>query len=106
MSKTRQGPSRTTLSGIAARRLSNQIDRAHRGTFGAQTGLRTIVKGVAREMLRAGAPPDVVSTAIANHLVSHPVSPVGKPIGSPSGGMSSTSLIELVQQCVDEVVVE
>ena len=106
MSKTRQVPNRTTLSGIAARRLSNQIDRAHRGTFGAQTGLQTIVKAVAREMLRGGASPDVISAAITNHLVNHSARPGWKPNGSPSGSLSSTVLIDLVQQCVDEVAVE
>lgn len=106
MSRTRQGPNRSILSGIAARRLSNQIDRAHRGTFGAETGLRTIVKAVAREMTRGGASVDVVLAAITNHLVNHPARPGWKPNGSGSGSLSSTALIDLVQQCIDEVAVE
>jgi hypothetical protein len=106
MSRTRPGPNRTILSGIAARRLSNQIDRAHRGTFGAQTGLQTIVKAVAREMRRAGASPDVISATITNHVVNHSAPPAWKPNGLASGHLSSTMLIDLVQQCVNEVAVE
>ena len=103
MSRTRQGPSRSTLSGIATRRLSNQIDRANRGTFGAQTGLRTIVKAVAREMMRAGTSSDVVSAAITNYLVNHPTQPGWK---QTAGNLTSTMLIDLVQQSVDEVAAE
>ena len=103
MSKTRQLPSRTILSGIATRRLSSQIDRANRGTFGAQTGLRTIVKAVAREMMRTGTSSDVVSAAIANHLVNHPTRPASK---QTAGNLTATMLIDLVQQSVDEVAAE
>src|SRR5260370_78549 len=52
------------LPDAAARRLSNQIARAYRGTYGARTGLRTIVRSVARQMLNAGSPPEVVSRVI------------------------------------------
>jgi hypothetical protein len=106
MSKTRQGPTRAILSGISARRLSNQIDRAHRGTFGARTGLQTIVKAVAREMLRGRVSPDVISATITNHLVNHSARPEWKQNGSASGSLSPTELIDLVQQCVAEVAVE
>jgi hypothetical protein len=104
--KTRQGPGSGVLSGIARRRLSNQIDRGYRRTFGARAGLRTIVASVAREMLRAGASRPVVAAAITQFLVDHPARLSANPVGASSDDFSSSMLTELVQQCVDEVTID
>jgi hypothetical protein len=39
----------------AGRRLSNQVTRAYRGTYGARAGLRTLVRAMSVQLLRAGA---------------------------------------------------
>ena len=106
VSDTRQRPNGAILKRITARRLSNQIDRAHRGTFGAEDGLRTIVQLVAREMMRAGASPENVARAIEDHLVNHPAPSGRMPAATGTGHLSSKMLIELVQQCVDKVALE
>ena len=105
VSKTRQKPNGAVLSGIARRRLSNQIDRGYRRTFGARAGLRTIVESVAREMLRAGVPRDVIAKAITNYLVDHPARLAASPVGTSSDDFSESMLTELVRQCVDEVTI-
>ena len=56
----------------AGRRLSNQIARAYRGTYGAQAGLRTLVRSVSLQMLRAGSSPDAVARALADYVVNCP----------------------------------
>ena len=54
-----------------ARRLSNQIARVYRGTFGARTGLRTIVRTMARQALSAGAAPGDIARALEIQVLSH-----------------------------------
>jgi hypothetical protein len=103
MTRTRQKPSPVILSGIAQRRLSNQIDRGYRRTFGARAGLRAIVESVAREMLRAGGSRDTVATAITCYLVAHPARLSANPAGAVSDDFSASMLTDLVQQCVEDV---
>jgi hypothetical protein len=94
------------LNGIAARRLSNQIDRAHRGTYGAHAGLRTIVKSVARQMMQSGASRGAVSRALEAHLVSYSTRRAEGRTNTVGGPLSTKTLFELVRQCVDEVARE
>ena len=47
-----------------ARRLNNQIARAFRGTYGARTGLRTIVRLTTHQMLLAGTPRDAIQRTL------------------------------------------
>ena len=103
--KTRQKAKGAILSGIARRRLSNQIDRGYRRTFGATAGLRTIVESVAREMLRAGGSRDIVATAITNYLVDHPARLAAESSGTAADDFSASMLTQLVQRCVDEVTI-
>src|SRR5437879_8720573 len=88
------------LPDAAARRLSNQIARAYRGTYGARTGLRTIVRSVARQMLNAGSPPDVVSRVLERYVLNHPAGLAADPRSLVTGELNSATLVELTQQCV------
>ena len=65
----------------AARRLSNQVTRAYRGTYGARTGLRTLVRSVSVQMLRAGSPPEAVARALADFVLNCPAPAI---VDSPS----------------------
>ena len=63
------------LSNAAARRVSNQIARAFRGTYGAETGLRTIVRSIALPLLASGASTDAVVALFEACVLSHPAQP-------------------------------
>ena len=94
------------LPDAAARRLSNQIDRACRGTFGAQVGLQTIVRSVARQLLRTGSPPNVVSRLLTECVLHHPGA-LGTDRGAVvNGKVNLSTLVALTEQSVAEVVRE
>ena len=57
----------------AGRRLSNQVARAYRGTYGARAGLRAIVRATSTQMLRAGASPEGVARALSDFAVNCPI---------------------------------
>ena len=66
----------------AGRRLSNQITRAYRGTYGAQAGLRTLIRSVTVQMLRTGSSPEAVARALANFVLSCPAPSIDSPTAS------------------------
>jgi hypothetical protein len=80
----------------ALRRLSNQITRAHRGTFGAQAGLRTIAKALAGRMLELGSTPDDVTAAFVQVIRNHPA----------HDARQSEILIALAGECVAQAALE
>lgn len=90
------------LSDAAARRLANQLARAFRGTYGARTGLRTIVKGLVREMRNSGMPPADVAALLEECVLSHPARPAGDPPSIITGATLSQGLVELMHECVAE----
>ena len=94
------------LPAAAARRLSNQIARAYRGTYGAQTGLRSLVKIVARQMLRAGSSSDTVSRVLEHYVLNQPASVVAGPRHVVTGTLNSSTLVELTRECIAEVALE
>jgi hypothetical protein len=57
----------------AGRRLSNQVARAYRGTYGARAGLRAIVRATSAQMLRRGSSPEGVARALSDFAVNCPV---------------------------------
>jgi hypothetical protein len=66
----------------AARRLSTQVARAYRGTYGARAGLRTLVRSVSIQMLRSGSSPEAVSRALEDFILSRAApAAVGSSIG-------------------------
>lgn len=88
------------LSDAAARRLSNQLARAYRGTYGAEVGLRMIVRSVARQMIQAGSSPESVSRTFERYVLDHPSFSGVDPRIVLTGRVNSRTLIELTQQCV------
>jgi hypothetical protein len=94
------------LSDAAARRMSNQLNRAFRGTYGATTGLRTIVQSIARQMLRAGSSPEATALTFERYVLDHPFASGDEPQHLTAGKTDSQLLVELTRECVAEVVVE
>jgi hypothetical protein len=94
------------LSPAAERRMSNQLARAYRGTYGARTGWRTIVRGVARQMLSAGSSAENVSQVFERYVLNHPAGLVADPRNIVTGKNHSQMLVEVAQQCVADIVLE
>ncbi|MGH7669700.1 MAG: hypothetical protein ACRENQ_09430 [Gemmatimonadaceae bacterium] len=99
------GPT-NALPDAAARRLSNQIARAFRGTYGANTGLRTIVRSAARQLLVAGSSVDAVARIIEEAVRNHPGATTGDRPNIVRAGSHTAMLVELTRECVTEVVLE
>jgi hypothetical protein len=100
---SRSAPARpgvVILPNAAARRVSNQIARAYRGTYGAMTGLRTIVRSIAIELLASGASPEGVSQAFDDCVLNHPARLDHDPRNVVTGGSRSTAIIAAVRDCV------
>lgn len=91
------------VSTATAHRIDQQIKRAIRHTFGAESGLRMLIKLGANEMLRAGATPASVRTALEKHVDAH--SGLGKP-SLLTGESRSDALRKLVVTWCDEACVE
>lgn len=89
-----------------ARRLNNQIARAFRGTYGARTGLRTIVRLTTRQMLLAGTPRDAIQRTLETCVLNHPARLLGDPHNIVRGESQSTTLAQLTRQWSDEVALD
>jgi len=74
MPRIKDGPD-GALTDAATRRMSNQIARAFRGTFGAATGMETVTTSLARQLLAAGLSADAVARLLANCVLTHPDRP-------------------------------
>lgn len=59
------------LRSTTAHRIDQQIKRAFRHTYGAEAGLRTLVRLGASEMLRAGASREAIKNALTDRLRLH-----------------------------------
>lgn len=94
------------LSAAAQRRMSNQLARAYRGTYGARTGWRTIVRSVARQMLTAGSSAESVSHVFESYVMNHPAGFGADPRNIVTGKNHSQMLVEVAQQCVADVALE
>lgn len=94
------------LSDAATRRLANQLARAYRGTYGAQSGLRMIVRSVARQMLQAGSSAEVVSRTFERYVREHPSSDASDAHRPVWEKLNSTTLVELARECVADVARE
>ena len=93
------------LPAMASRRLSNQIGRAFRGTYGAEAGLRMLMCDTARQLLAHGATPHSVERALEHCVLGHPDRPAGaiKPM---SDAVDSATLVRLTRKCVADVARE
>lgn len=99
-------PADGVLPRADTRRLSNQIARVYRGTFGARTGLQTIVRMIARQALSTGASPGDIARAFELQVLSHAAHLAAEGRGDGAADLQSQSLIELTQQCVADVARE
>jgi hypothetical protein len=87
------------LSAATSHRIDQQIKRAFRHTYGAEAGLRTLVRLATTEMLRAGATPKEIHRALIERVNQHP----GR--GKPSlltGESRSETLTKLMLAWCDE----
>lgn len=94
------------LSDAATRRLANQLARAHRGTYGARTGLRMIVRSVARQMIQAGSSPEAVASTFEHYVLNHPSCDVADARTAVADKLNARTLVELTQECVNDVAHE
>ena len=88
----------------AGRRLSNQVARAYRGTYGARTGLRTLVRAMSLQMLRAGASPDAVARALSEFAASCPV--VAGLAATRNDAVAASALPALMSEYSSELAIE
>ena len=92
-----------TLPAASGRRLSTQIGRAFRGTFGARTGLRILMRSVAAEMLAAGASEQDVAQVLEACVLNHPAR-TGRDANSLMSGQSrSAEFVALANECIAAV---
>ena len=86
--------------------MSNQIGRAYRGTYGAKTGLRTIVRAIARQLLMDGSSTDAVARAFEQCVLTHPDRPGHDPQNVVTGQSYSDMLVALTRESIASVAVE
>src|SRR5215216_2721356 len=95
------------LSDAATRRLSNQIERAVRGTYGARTGLRTLVASIAQQMLAAGHSRESIAQTFERCVLDHTSRTEHAQLVEHSASgrteAESRTLIELARECAIEV---
>ena len=94
------------LSDAAGRRLSNQIDRVFRGTYGARTGLQTIVTALARQMIATGSSPAAIMRTFEGCVLNHPARLGRDPQSALTDDPNWTLLVELTRQCVTDAAAE
>jgi hypothetical protein len=94
------------LTDAAARRMSNQLTRAYRGTYGARTGLRSIVLALARQMIRDGVSPEATARAFERCVLDHSARAFGDAPPVTSGASHPRVLIDLTRECVAEAALE
>jgi hypothetical protein len=103
VSTTTDGPE-AIVPKAARRRLSNQVARAYRGTYGARTGLRTLVRAMSVQMLRAGSSPEAIARALSDVALKCPVV-VGLP-ATRNDAVDASALPALISEYSSEVAIE
>ena len=96
-----------TLSDAATRRLANQIERAVRGTYGARTGLRTLVASIGQQMMAAGHSRETIAQIFEHCVLDHASRTNDAQLSEHSDAArthaESRTLIELARECAIEV---
>lgn len=62
----------TQLRAATRQRLNNQLDRAFRNRYGAEQGLRVVVRVATLELLRSGATREEIRNALTEVVSAHP----------------------------------
>lgn len=87
--------------------MSNQIARAFRGTYGAKTGLQTLVRTMASDLLARGATSDAVTKTFEECVFEHSALLASEPGNVVAGQQAaSATLVELIRECVTTVALE
>lgn len=94
------------LSDAAERRVSNQIARVYRGTYGARTGLRIIVRSLARQMFAAGMSQETAAQAFEDCVLNHPDRAGRDRHSIATGEAESAGIVQLTRECVAEVAAD
>lgn len=90
----------------ARRRLTNQVARAYRGTYGARSGLCTLLRSASAQMIRSGSSPDAVARALVEHVRGCPAPTAGGALSTLERSIRVTSLIDLATECASDAAVE
>jgi len=90
----------TVVPAASGRRLSSQIGRAFRGTFGAETGLRTLMQSIAEKMLADGVSAQGIAQAFETCVMQHPARTGCDSHSLNSGKPHSAVLVALATECV------
>ena len=88
------------LAPTSGRRLSSQIGRAFRGTFGAETGLRTLMQSIAAMMLADSVTEQEIIQAFESCVMDHPARGGGDSHAPITGKSQSAALVALAHECV------
>ena len=77
-----------------------------RGTYGARTGLQTIVTALARQMIATGSSPAAIMRTFEGCVLNHPARLGRDPQSALTDDPNWTLLVELTRQCVADAAVE
>ena len=88
------------LPPASGRRLSSQIGRAFRGTFGAKTGLRTLMQSIAAKMLADSVTEQDIAHAFETCVMDHPARSGCDSHSLISRRAQSAALVALAHECV------
>ena len=94
------------LPAASGRRLSSQIGRAFRGTFGAKTGLRTLMQSIAAKMLADGVTEHDIAHTFETCVMQHPARSGCDSHSLISGKAHSAVLVELAHECAAAAVAQ
>jgi hypothetical protein len=84
---------RSVLRAGTRRRLENQLTRAFQQSFGAEQGLRVVVRLATLEMQRSGASPKAIRRELTDVVAAHPNATTGTAPGTESRVTSLTAMI-------------
>lgn len=91
---------------VVLRRLSNWITRLFRGTYGARSSLRLVIREAARQMLEAGMSQAAITVELERRVLDHPACVAHDRPSIVTGVSPSHMLSELVRHAVADVVPE
>lgn len=88
------------LPAASGRRLSSQIGRAFRGTFGAKTGFATLMQSIAATMFADSVSEQDIMRAFEIRVMDHPARAGCDSQSLITGTSHSAALVALAHECV------